>query len=66
MIEIILNGTKQTVAAATIADVIAQYQLGGQLVVAELNGAIVNRDDWDRTELKAGMKLEIVHFVGGG
>jgi thiazole synthase len=31
-----------------------------------LNLEIVPRANWDKTELKDGDKLEVVHFVGGG
>jgi thiamine biosynthesis protein ThiS len=32
----------------------------------ELNLEIAPRDRWERTFLKDGDRLEIVHFVGGG
>lgn len=35
-------------------------------VAVELNRAIVPRDQWDKTQLSDGDRLEIVHFVGGG
>jgi thiamine biosynthesis protein ThiS len=35
-------------------------------VAVELNREIVPRDQWDRTQLADGDRLEIVHFVGGG
>ena len=37
-----------------------------QLVVVELNGAIINPKDWISTELKDGDCLEVVTIVGGG
>jgi hypothetical protein len=35
-------------------------------VAVELNRQIVPRDQWDKTSLSEGDRLEIVHFVGGG
>ena len=35
-------------------------------VAVELNHDIVPRDQWERTQLADGDRLEIVHFVGGG
>ena len=37
-----------------------------QLVVVELNGAIINPKDWINTKLKNGDCLEVVTIVGGG
>ena len=37
-----------------------------QLVVVELNGAIINPKDWIRTKIKDGDCLEVVTIVGGG
>ena len=35
-------------------------------VVAEVNGQIVKRGEFDTTELADGQRLELVRFVGGG
>tara|TARA_B100000579_G_C22424848_1_gene662500 strand:- start:111 stop:329 length:219 start_codon:yes stop_codon:yes gene_type:complete len=37
-----------------------------QLVVVELNGAIINPKDWMNTKIKNGDCLEVVTIVGGG
>ena len=37
-----------------------------QLVVVELNGAIINPKDWIITKIKNGDCLEVVTIVGGG
>ena len=37
-----------------------------QLVVVELNGAIINPKDWINTKIKDGDCLEVVTIVGGG
>ena len=37
-----------------------------QLVVVELNGAIINPQDWINTKIKDGDCLEVVTIVGGG
>jgi len=37
-----------------------------QLVVIELNGAIINPAEWVNTKIKDGDCLEIVTIVGGG
>jgi thiamine biosynthesis protein ThiS len=35
-------------------------------VAVELNRNIVPREQWEKTPLSDGDRLEIVHFVGGG
>ena len=37
-----------------------------QLVVVELNGAIINPKDWISIKIKNGDCLEVVSIVGGG
>ena len=37
-----------------------------QLIVVELNGSIINRQDWNDTKIKHGDCLEVVTIVGGG
>lgn len=37
-----------------------------RLVVVELNGTILKKTLFDTTELAAGDRVEVVHFVGGG
>ena len=35
-------------------------------IAVELNKTIVPRSQWEKTALKDGDQIEIVHFVGGG
>ena len=37
-----------------------------QLIVVELNGSILNPQDWSNTKIKNGDCLEVVTIVGGG
>ena len=37
-----------------------------QLIVVELNGAIINPQDWGNTKIKNGDCLEVVTIVGVG
>ena len=37
-----------------------------QLIVVELNGAIINPQNWSNTKIKDGDCLEVVTIVGGG
>lgn len=65
--DIIINGkSTQVDGIATIGELLSSRELKASLVAVEQNGAIVPRDEFDRRAIKAGDKLEIVHFVGGG
>ncbi|HET7578302.1 MAG TPA: sulfur carrier protein ThiS [Bacillales bacterium] len=61
-----INGKPEETLAATLAELVGNYGLEKELVVVEVNGKIVDREKWKGFELENGMKIEIVHFVGGG
>jgi thiamine biosynthesis protein ThiS len=66
-ITIITNGQPRIVKAnSTIADLLQQLNIGPTRVVAQLNGTIVSRGEFDKVLLQQGCKLEIVTMVGGG
>ncbi len=50
----------------TLQGLVEQLGMKSDRVAVELNRDIVPRDQWARTELVEGDRLEIVHFVGGG
>lgn len=61
-----VNGKPAELDAAVLGDVLRHYELESKLVVAEINGEIIDKSAWERTELSEGMHIELVHFVGGG
>jgi thiamine biosynthesis protein ThiS len=50
----------------TLATLLDQLEMKADRVAIELNRSIVARDQWAKTSLAEGDRLEIVHFVGGG
>lgn len=64
--EVIINGEKRVVLAATLSLLVEQLGMKADRVAIELNREIVPRDQWSQCTLKDGDQLEIVHFVGGG
>ena len=50
----------------TLAGLVEQLGMKVDRVAIELNRDIVARDQWAKTSLAEGDRLEIVHFVGGG
>ncbi|CAM4207089.1 sulfur carrier protein ThiS [Saccharibacillus endophyticus] len=66
MAELTINGSRKELDADTLADVVELLGLGGRPVVAEVNGEVVASEKWAETQVESGMKIELVHFVGGG
>ena len=66
MVSLTINGEEKTLDVQTVSDVVAHYRLEKNLVVVELEGKIIERNDWEATAVEAGMWIELVHFVGGG
>lgn len=67
---IVLNGQSRMFDTlsqpASLDKVITELGLQGDRVAVEHNGAIVSRTAWPQTDVAAGDRLEVVHFVGGG
>ncbi len=65
-----INGEIKTIENADeeffLNDLIKQLGYQPQLVVVELNGAIINPKIWINTKIKDGDCLEVVTIVGGG
>ena len=65
-----VNGKIKTIGHADeeflLESLVKQLGYQPQLVVAELNGLIINPQDWDNTKIKDGDCLEVVTIVGGG
>jgi thiamine biosynthesis protein ThiS len=63
---LIINGENQSSAAETLSALVEHLGMKPDRVAIELNREIVPRDQWQKTTLHDGDRLEIVHFVGGG
>ncbi len=63
---LIINGDERRLAAQTLSALIEELGMKSDRVAIELNREIVHKEQWARTQLKDGDRLEIVHFVGGG
>ena len=64
-----LNGTEKNFPEGlpeTLSHLLRHLDIDAATVVAEVDGAIVKREDFDATALTAGQSIELVRFVGGG
>ncbi|WP_100406821.1 sulfur carrier protein ThiS [Bacillus solitudinis] len=64
--KLLVNGVAHTIDVDTLTDVVRYFNLEEHLVVTEVNGVIIDREQWDSTNVEPEMKIELVHFVGGG
>ena len=67
-LEIRVNGRRAPVAAATIAELLAEQavELGQRGIAVALNGSVVQRSAWGKTALSPGDRVEIVRAMQGG
>lgn len=64
---IICNGEEQEVRAGiTLIELLQELALNPDTVVAECNGTVVRREEYDNLVLPADGRLELIRFVGGG
>ncbi|NGZ76510.1 sulfur carrier protein ThiS [Saccharibacillus alkalitolerans] len=66
MVNLIVNGIRRELEAASVADVVERLGLAGRPVVAEVDGEVLVQEEWASAEVRDGMRIELVHFVGGG
>lgn len=64
--ELTINGELKKVDCATVSDLLARLGIDQRQVAVERNLDIVPRKLYESTNLNAGDRIEIVHFVGGG
>ena len=67
MAKIQLNGKKLIIESNySIFDLLKKYKLSDKKIAIELNGIIIQKNNYKKKYLKNNDKIEIVHFIGGG
>ena len=62
-----INGEeKELPEGMTLLGCIRFFNWDPEVVVAELNGQIIGKEDFEGTRIYPGDCLELLHFVGGG
>ncbi|HET6421172.1 MAG TPA: sulfur carrier protein ThiS [Geobacteraceae bacterium] len=64
--EITVNGEKKSVSPMSVLQFLESVGIDHRRVAVEYNLDILPKDTYEKTILKEGDHLEIVHFVGGG
>ena len=66
-IKIHLNGKEQEIKSGmTVTDLLTKWRMRPELVTVEINEIILQKLDYDSTEIKAGDKVEFIFYMGGG
>ena len=66
-IAITCNGEERLIAPSlSVAAFIVDLGLNPDLMAVELDGRVLPRQDYQKTVLVAGSRLELLRFVGGG
>ncbi|MBF0121983.1 MAG: sulfur carrier protein ThiS [Candidatus Omnitrophica bacterium] len=64
---ITLNGQPRTIPGRMfLRDLVTQFSKTPEVVIAEVNGAIIPKEDWASTQMNPEDRIELVAFVGGG
>jgi thiamine biosynthesis protein ThiS len=68
IVRIQINGEPREFSQSSLSlkELLDTLSLPPQRIAVELNKAMVPRGQWEKTTLKDGDQIEIVHFVGGG
>lgn len=65
-----INGTERQFSGdelpGTLAELLEHMKINQATVVAEINGTVVPRGEFDTTPVRPGQAIELVRFVGGG
>jgi sulfur carrier protein len=66
-VQIQVNGEQRDCrSGATVGDLLRELEIMTERVAVELNLEILDRQEFDRRGLKAGDRVEILSFIGGG
>ena len=64
-----INGVEKQFPAGipqTLTELLEQLDINQATVVAEVDGKIVERQNFQHTKLSSGQSIELIRFVGGG
>jgi thiamine biosynthesis protein ThiS len=68
MMEITLNNTKEIIQAEsiTVADLIRLKNFTFKMLVTKVNNRLVRKEDRERTYIKDGDEVAVIHLISGG
>lgn len=64
--KIIINGKSKKVGVRTLEELMKFLKYDLEKTLVSVNGNVVEKDDYSKTDLYEGDKVDIFSFVGGG
>jgi sulfur carrier protein len=64
--KVTLNGKQTEIEVKTVLDLLQSRKVEPQMVAVELNEKMLEREDFSKTPLQEGDRIELHHFMGGG
>lgn len=64
-----INGTEKVFdkgLPSNLSELLTALEIDAATVVAEIDGRIIERKDFDKTTLNEAQSIELIRFVGGG
>ena len=61
-----INGARQSVQAGTVAAVVKELELPAPLLLVEVNGVALHKNEWVITPVEEGDRIEILRIAAGG
>jgi sulfur carrier protein len=64
-----INGTEKTFekgVPSNLSELLAVLEIDAATVVAEIDGSIIERKEFEKTPLNEAQSIELIRFVGGG
>jgi thiamine biosynthesis protein ThiS len=64
-----INGTEKTFdegLPSNVSELLTALEIDAATVVAEIDGRIIERKDFEKTTLNEAQSIELIRFVGGG
>ena len=66
-IKITLNGKPNEIKSGmTVTGLLTKWRMRPELVTVEINETILQKLDYESTEIKDGDKVELIFYMGGG
>ena len=66
-LKVILNGKPNEIESGmTVTDLLLKWRVRPELVTVEINEHILQKFDYDSTQIKEGDKVEFIFYMGGG
>ena len=67
MMLVMINGKESDILPdSTIQDLIRAKNLPEKIIIVDLNGNIINPEDWSNTYLRPDDDLELIQIIAGG